>query len=217
MHICISSRENVLDLAHKFMNTQPNYDMIHIISIKSPGDSKVDFSSIIENNTCDEFPPTLNINYFSFDDVSSYDPYYVMFNIENAAHVMCIAAQIQAYTEERYKNTLLLIHCNQGISRSPAIAYCILSLLNETENADLIFNDRKQYSPNMHVINTIMSYASYHFDSDDNMIYDASASYEKLRRIAKEAVSYLSLSDSELNEFKELKEFDWLDDNEVPE
>ncbi|HDK26321.1 MAG TPA: hypothetical protein ENG48_04420 [Candidatus Atribacteria bacterium] len=91
----------------------------------------------------------------SVDDITEPEENKVLFSYIHALQILNFV--------EKYKNTidLLIIHCNAGISRSPAVAASLSIIYNINDYHTYFF----LYEPNIHVFSTLMSvYATYKRD-----------------------------------------------------
>ena len=110
------------------------------------------------NKTFPEYqdsPYLVDVLTLSVDDITEPEENKVLFSYIHALQILNFV--------EKYKNTidLLIIHCNAGISRSPAVAASLSKIYNINYYPAYFF----LYEPNIHVFSTLMSvYATYKRD-----------------------------------------------------
>lgn len=130
----------------------PPHDVPHIIvSITTPGDP--DYPAKIKTNHA-----TLGLLRLTFHDLDRIPPGHEEFVVEAELFQPSQARQILAMVKEHPTAQRLIVHCDAGLSRSPAVAAALSKIL--VGNDDYFFRD---YHPNRRVYRMILDehYGSY--------------------------------------------------------
>ena len=148
LHVC--SRRNVLDVVKSILPWNPV-----VISITDPRSEKINFQ-IAECNV-------LRLEFHDLEkDYPGEAPAIILFTKEMALTIRDFlfdriwTDSKESITEARrvISNLDVIVHCEAGISRSPAVAAAISMHFNK--NCDTYFGDASRYIPNKLVYKTLL-------------------------------------------------------------